>query len=113
MGGLLVLLVVLGSLFMVGLRLAPHYYEYYLVKSAMERVREQPPTEVNPRSLNDYLDNQIYIDNVRGVKIDAIKIRPLPEGYEVNLGYEVREHLFANVDAVLTFAHKVVVPRRW
>jgi hypothetical protein len=111
--GLLILVFLIGGAVLIAFRLLPHYYEYWLVKSAMDRLKEEPPTEVVAQKLGAALDNQLYIDNVRGVKRQDIKIRPTPDGYEIKVDYEVREPLVGNVDAILNFDHQVVIPRRW
>jgi hypothetical protein len=109
----LILVFLVGGAVLFAFRLVPHYYEYYLVKSAMDRLKEEPPAEVVVQKLAESLDNQLYIDNVRGVKREDIQIRPVADGYEVKLDYEVREPLVGNLDAILTFDHQVVIPRRW
>lgn len=111
--GLMILIFLIGGAILFAFRLAPHYYEYWLVKSAMDRLKEEPPDDVVPQKLSAALDNQLYIDNVRGVKRQDIKIRPTQDGYEIKVNYEVREPLVGNLDALLTFDHQVVIPRRW
>lgn len=112
MTGLLIAAVIVGSVLTLGFRLGPHYFEFAQVKSAMDRMRENPPSVVVPRALIDHLDNQLYIDNVKGVNRKDFKLHATPEGYEVNLAYEAREPVIGNVHAVMVFSHKVLVRRQ-
>lgn len=109
---LLVVIAVVGGLVTAGLKLAPHYMQYAMVKAAMNKQVKEPPSPLGPQSLVNAVGNQLYIDDVKDVTQRQFKVRPVTNGYELSIDYEVRKPLFYNIDAMLKFDHKVVVPRQ-
>ncbi|MCU0834196.1 MAG: DUF4845 domain-containing protein [Chromatiaceae bacterium] len=109
---LLVVIGVVAGLVTAGLKLAPHYMQYAMVKAAMDKQVKDPPSPLGPQSLVNAVGNQLYIDDVKDVTQREFKIKPVTNGYELSVEYEVRKPLFYNIDAMLKFDHKVVIPRQ-
>jgi len=109
---ILVIIAVVGGLVGAGLKLAPHYMQFAMVKSAMDKQVTEPPSPLGPQALVSAIGNQLYIDDVKDVTQREFKVKPVTNGFELSVDYEVRKPLFYNIDAMLKFDHKVVVPRQ-
>jgi hypothetical protein len=94
----------------VGTKLAPHYFEYLTVKSVMEAVRKDAEVISGGRvSVLRSVESRLYINEVDDVSSKEFTFKREDDGFLLGVEYEVREHLFANIDAVLTFAHQVTL----
>lgn len=110
--GLLFALLLGAFLLTVSLKLGPHYFEYFTIKSAMEKLNREPEfAAMGKQTAINQVEKDLYINNVRDVTSSDFGYKRISNGYELSVDYEVREHLFANVEAVLTFAHQVNVIR--
>lgn len=134
--GTLAILVILSLLvFFITLlfKLGPAYMNYMTVKSVMDAVASQPvPAAGAPREILSQIGKRLDINNVRGVanvcgegaeakpSRDASEISRLAgmdfkvrrnddKSYAVTVNYQQCEHLFFNIDALMTFAYAVDV----
>lgn len=104
--GMLVVLVVVVGLVTVTLKLAPHYIDFYTVQSVVERLPPQEVRTMTRANLHEMLEKRFKINNLRDFAIrDIINLERSRESTVLEIKYERREHLFFNVDVVLTF-HK-------
>ncbi len=115
--GMLSILVVLSLVaFFVTLlfKLGPAYMGFWTIKSVMDEVAVQTtPTDGGAREIANQIGRRFDINSVSQVSAKDFKIRRTGENlYEVTLDYEQRQHLFFNVDTVLTFAYRVDVKGR-
>lgn len=115
--GMLSILVVLSLVvFVVTLlfKLGPAYMGFWTIKSVMDEVAVQStPTDGGAREIANQIGRRLDINSVSQVSAKDFKIRRTGENlYEVTLDYEQRQHLFFNVDTVLTFAYRVDVKGR-
>jgi hypothetical protein len=102
--GTLVVLVVLVAAITLTLKLAPHYIDFYTMNSVLEGLPADDVRAMSRVSLNTTIEKRFKINNLRGFKIsDIIKFDRSREGTVLELKYEVREHLFYNVDVVISF----------
>ena len=92
-------------------KLGPSYLTFMTMKSIMEDIAESPgPIQGGKAAIMTDLNKRMMINNVRSVDAKAFTIKKSGDDtLDVELAYEDRIHLFANVDAVLTFDHTVVV----
>lgn len=92
-------------------KMGPAYKGFWTVKSVMDNVAEQStPITGGAREIADQIGKRLDINNVRQVNTKDFKIQRTGENlYEVTLDYEQRQHLFFNIDSVLTFAYQVEV----
>lgn len=103
MGILGVLLLVVAGIILT-LKLAPHYIDFFTLQSVMEGLPAQDVRTMNRASLHDLLKKRFSINNLRDFKIsDIITIDRSREATALELKYERREHLFYNLDVVITF----------
>lgn len=96
----------------VGLKLGPHYMQYAIVRSVMDKAVADPEASQSRRALLNKINNELYINEIRSLKPRDFTFTQVSNGTELSVDYEAREHLFANIDAVVTFSHTVTIPSR-
>lgn len=109
-GNLLILIIVAGF-FLTALRIGPYYYEYYKIRSSAEALKKRDDlAQMSPERIRLALDQQLYMDQVdERLKPEQIKIRRTATQILIEIKYEIRDHLVANIDFVLNFAHSVLI----
>jgi hypothetical protein len=112
--GMLSILVILSLIiFFVTLafKLGPAYMGFFTIKSVMDNVAESStPITGGAREIANQIGKRLDINSVDQVSAKDFKIRRTGENlYEVTLDYEQRQHLFFNIDTVLTFAYQLEV----
>jgi len=109
--GLLFIFVLVAFVAVVLLRTVPAYMSYLTIRSAMNSVAELPePVAGGKPEILDLINRRLEINDVRGVDPKSFKVEKTDKGtYRVKVDYERREHLFGNIDVVLTFGHAVEV----
>lgn len=110
----------LGILFTVGLlaffmtvllKLGPLYADFWTLRSIMVEVSAQNSAiEGGARGVSGVIEKRMDINNVRSVTMSDFSIEKRDQGqFQVTLNYEQREHLFFNVDAIVSFEYQVDV----
>ena len=112
--GMLSILVILSLIIFfvtIAFKLGPAYMGFWTIKSVMDNVAEQStPITGGTREIANQIGKRLDINSVGQVSVKDFKIRRTGENlYEVSLHYEQRQHLFFNIDTVLTFAYQVEV----
>jgi len=106
------LLLIIGVLAFI-LKLGPHYWEYLEVRSVMQDIANDPSLAGKDRySLAKALDNRLYINYIESVKEKDFKFKRVAGGHLISVKYKVQEHMFANMDVVLTFYDEVKVVKK-
>ncbi len=94
----------LVSVITLTLRLGPHYLDFRTLQAVMDSLPANEVHEMDNRSVRALLQKRFLINNIRSVKVrDIVKFDRSKNSTEISIGYEVREHLLFNIDAVLTF----------
>lgn len=94
-------------------KLGPEYMEFLTVKSAMNSVPGDPELKGKGRAeIMSMLGRRLDVNNVRGLPPQTFRIEQKDSGQKLIADYEVRVHVLANIDAVLTFNHEVDLPRQ-
>ena len=94
----------LVSIITLTLRLGPHYLDFRTLQAVMDSLPVGEVHEMDNRSVRALLQKRFLINNIRSVKVrDIVKFDRSKNSTEISIGYEVREHLLFNIDAVLTF----------
>jgi len=105
-GGVMIVLVLIVFFATVAIRMLPSYATFWQVRSIMADLKEDPEAAAGGRSgIYRRLGNQLIVDGVRSVGRGDFDLDRVDEGYELSVDYEVRKHLFFNVDVVMHFAH--------
>lgn len=103
LGTLVAVVVVVLSVTLV-LKLAPYYIDFYTIQSVLEEIPAQDMRSMSRSKLDDVLKKRFSINNLRDFDIrDIISLQRSRDSTVLELSYEQREHLFFNVDVVLTF----------
>lgn len=102
--GWLMVLIVLAAAITLTLRLAPHYIDFYTVKSVIQGLPAQEVRTMSRSSLLEALKKRFKINNLRDFDIrDIIDLQRSRDNTVLEVRYERREHLFFNVDVVISF----------
>jgi ABC-type dipeptide/oligopeptide/nickel transport system permease component len=103
-----IVLVVVGFFALVIMKLFPMYSEYYSLKSVMEEYAAQPNSAANtPTQMHNELNRRFGIAYIDSVEKDHIKVVREKGVSRLNIAYEVRVPLFANLDIVGKFDNTV------
>ncbi len=101
----------------VGMKLMPIYLDNYSIKKVMVSLEKDPGfsfqryTPLTKNKFKKTLYKRFTVNALNRDLLDKLTLAPQAGGAEVSLDYEVREHLFANIDIVLTFNNSVVVEK--
>jgi hypothetical protein len=106
-GGLL-LLAVISVLGIAGMRLVPHYMDFWALKKAMDKASSDlgAKAEGGDEYFN-YVSRSAQVNNIRDLDLkNALKITEQSGGLLARLSYEKREHFLGNIDLVVSFDHQ-------
>ena len=104
---LIVLAIVIVTLVM---KLGPVYLQYFEIRSIMHNVTENPDLLKKGRhGVMRSIEDRLYLNYIENVTKNDFKLKKAENGYQLSVNYEVREHLLANLDALMTFSHQVVL----
>ena len=99
-GTLIWVLLIIGAA-TTGLKLGPHYLQFWTVRSVMDDMARDPnATAMGRQALIQSLEKKLYINDVRSVKNENFSFEKTDTGRLLGVHYEVRERLFANLDAL-------------
>jgi hypothetical protein len=108
-GGLIILIVV-GFVGLMVVRLFPVYYQYFVVSSVLNDVKDsgrgQSPADIRNTILKRFNVNEVHVVSIRDVKIIAAK----DGGTDVSVHYDDSVPFLANLSLVATFDKHVEVP---
>jgi hypothetical protein len=110
-----VMLWITGGLLLVslGFRLAPAYLEYVTLRSVMDAVSEDDTLRGKGHTdVMSGLSRRLEVNSVSGLPAGTFTVEQKGADRELVADYEVRAHLFANVDVALSFNHRVPLPRQ-
>ncbi len=94
---------------MVGIKSMPVYMNHYKVLSILKNIAGQPgAANESARDIGKSLEKRFDIDMVNHVTHKDVKVTGQPGNPRAMvLDYEVRVHMFYNVDAVYSFSENV------
>lgn len=96
----------------VGIKLVPHYINYYSVRSAMAAVADESQNKaMSIREVQSSLSRKLNINYVNDIGPESVKVARGRNGNVLTVKYRIRESIVANVDACLTFEHTVQLGR--
>lgn len=105
---LVVLIVVLffGSLLSLLIKLGPAYMDDLTIQEALEGLNgTEGLSQMGPAQVRTLINKRLSVNNIRGFNTRDIEIEKDGDRVVINLDYEVRNHIFRNVDAVIHFKH--------
>lgn len=93
---------------MVGIKSFPVYMNHYKVLSILSNVAAQPTIgDQTPHDIAKTLEKRFDIDMVKHVTHKDVKVAKKNDKRELELIYEVRVHMFYNIDTVYSFEEHV------
>jgi hypothetical protein len=102
--GFIIVLAVVGLFAYIGMKLFPMYSEFYSVKSALKGLSKEPGIgNTNPAKIQDLFFRRLYISYAENVKKENVKIKRVDNGWQMDVSYEVRKPMIANLDVVGKF----------
>jgi hypothetical protein len=102
--GFVMVAAVLGFFAFCGFKLFPMYSEYYSVKSALKSLAAEPGVgKYAPAKIQDLFFRRLYMSYSANVKKEHVKIQRADNGWQMDVQYEVRTPLVANLDVVGRF----------
>lgn len=107
--GLLVVLVVAGIFVTVGFKLVPAYTDHQTLKSIMQStISDRSLLSKSKREIQTGIRKKMGINNMRDIPKEYLKITKEKGEVFLDIDYEVRTPIFANVDAVVSFKEQYV-----
>lgn len=101
---MLLMVIVAGFFALLLLKLGPIYLENYKVKSVLASLKEERfSSQHSLRDIRTLIDKRLYINEVRRLKPNNIKLQKRDGKIHVEIVYDVREKIMANVDAIVSF----------
>jgi hypothetical protein len=102
--GFIIVAAVVGFFVYIGIKLFPMYSEFYSVKSALKGLStEAGVARYEPARIQDLLFRRLFVSYTSNVKREHVKITRIDNGWQVDVQYEVRKPLIANLDVVGKF----------
>lgn len=109
--GLMLLFIIGGFAIFLGMKLIPLYVENRTIQSVLNEMKEEQATTglLSARDVRGRLDKQLLINGIRRFdNNDDVSIKRVNDTIVVE--YEVREHIMANIDVVVSFSNSVDLP---
>ncbi len=95
--------------FTTALKVGPHYIDFEIVKSTLERLpADVHSNKMSRDSIREHFDKQFRIETITFKARDIVEIERDRERTSISVNYEVREPLFYNADVVLVFSEQRV-----
>jgi hypothetical protein len=101
---ILILLAIGGFFVLLILKLGPIYLENYKIKTVLASLEQEAGLATRPpHEIVNLADKRLYVNEVRRIKRNQIKVVRHGDKVTTQIKYQVREHIFGNVDALVSF----------
>jgi len=102
--GFLSVLFLIGFFSLLALKIGPVYLEHYKVASSLESLKTENDIALKSREeILTLLQRRWQVNSVERVTAKDVKITKQGSYLKVQVAYDVAEHVFGNVDALLHF----------
>jgi hypothetical protein len=89
-------------------KLVPTYLENYSIKVVLHSLEEEPLiTQKSLKQVRELINKRLTINGVYDMDKSSIKIKKESGVLSVDIAYEVRKHMFGNIDVVMSFSDAV------
>ncbi len=103
---------IFGVLLLAFFRLFPIFYENYQLKSVLTSIQEDPSIDVkSKKAIWDTMQRRFYIDNVKTIKREHVKMSRKDGKTTINIKYESRSPFLANLFIGGSFSETIVIDR--
>jgi hypothetical protein len=100
----LMLLMILAGAAISILRLGPHYIDFRIVQSVADRLDIGSVHQKMSRAeIMEHFEKQFRVESIYTPVSQRVRVDRDREQTVLNIDYEVREHLFFDIDVVLSF----------
>lgn len=104
----LLLLIILGFGFTIGVRLFPVYMNYFNVKSVMDEVAHSPGIgSKGYRAVWDGVMKRLDINGVNNIREKDFHMKTVGNRTTLTIKYQVKQHLIGNIDGLINFDYSV------
>ena len=111
-GGFLLLLIV-GSVVLLVIKIAPVYLENYNIKRVLiDMVEDQATRNMAPHELKQSVYSRLSVSGIHNTKDIKVTAKRSNRGVTINVDYEVRKPVVGNLDALMTFHDDVEIIKR-
>ncbi len=102
---IIIIIIVVTVLTTVGFKVIPPYLEHRTITQILSGIAEDQSLGLRSKyELRDLIEKRFDLNQLGSFDIDrSIKLESFSRGTKINLEYEVREKLVANVDIVMSF----------
>jgi len=107
--GWLMLIIIIGGSTTIGIRLVPHYMDFNNAVSLLEGMSREPGM-INKRTVDmtAMFRKRLKLNNIYNFDLkERLKIKRGPDKVTIDLEYEVREPIVANIYVLMIFKHHV------
>jgi len=109
-GGALVMVIValfFGALLTLAIKLGPAYIDDLTIQEALESLEGTDGlSQMGSAEVRRLINKRLSINSIRGFDAKHISVDKNGEFVVINVDYEVRNNLFANVDSIVHFQHE-------
>lgn len=99
----LIVLVVVGCFLYIGMKIFPMYSEFYSVKSALKGMATEGLSGKDPAQIKDNFFRRMDISYSSNVKPEHVRVETSGGSTRIDVKYEVRVPVVANLDVVGRF----------
>jgi hypothetical protein len=102
---LVAVIALVAGVVVFALRLGPHYIDFHTLDSIMEGLPATQVHTMGKQEIRELLRKRYKINNIRDLDLrEVVTIERKKGATEIMVSYEIREPLFYNVEALLTFS---------
>ncbi len=104
----LIIFIMVGFLVYVGIKIIPVYIDHYAIKATLESVKNEPQSaSKSKKDLRETITKRLYVNNIRHVNRDHIKIERSGKTTKIHIAYEEVRHIVYNISLIMTFEENV------
>lgn len=109
--GIMFMVCTFAFMLLLFFKLGPHYMDYYGLRSVFDQQANLPDIKTqNVSKIQSDLGKTLIINNYRNFNPATDATITIEDGIlTMGFEYEVREHMIANVDVLLTFSHSIEI----
>lgn len=91
------------------IKLVPAYIDDFSVGTVLKNLQEDPKTkDLAGVEIQELISKRLEVNNI-DIPEEQIIITDTQDGFKVNIDYEVRKPLIANIDLMANFSHEATM----
>lgn len=101
-----------GIVALSAFKVYPAYYDDFAVSTALKNMEEEgsETASLSAKEIRATLSKRLQVSGVNLSK-DDVEIKKEQGQVHITVNYEVRKHLYGNIDAVISFSHAIAVSK--